>query len=96
MDDAGNTTTLAHYVQLLDNASLLCGLEKFANKQIKRRASSPKLLAYDTSVVVATYGQYRDFLLSDPERRGRLVESAVGAHLLAVLKSQLICNLFRS
>ena len=88
LDDAGNTTTLAHYLRLLNNASLLCGLEKFANKQIKSRASSPKFLTYDTSLMVATYGQYRDFLLSDPERRGRLVESAVGAYLLAESKRQ--------
>ena len=88
LDDAGNTTTLAHYLRLLNNASLLCGLEKFANKQIKSRASSPKFLTYDTSLMVATYGRYRDFLLSDPERRGRLVESAVGAYLLAESKRQ--------
>ena len=86
LNDAGNTTTLAHYIQLLNNASLLCGLEKFTNKELKSRASSPKFLTYDTSLMVATYGQYRDFLLSDSDRRGRLVESAVGAHLLAESK----------
>ena len=88
LDDAGNTTTLAHYLQLLNNASLLCGLEKFAKKEIKTRASSPKFLTYDTSLMVATYGQNREFLLHDPERRGRLVESAVGARLLAESKRQ--------
>ncbi len=86
LNDAGNTTTLAHYIQLLNNASLLCGLEKFTNKELKSRASSPKFLTYDTSLMVATYGQYRDFLLSDSDRRGRLVESSVGAHLLAESK----------
>lgn len=88
LDDAGNTTTIAHYLQLLDNASLLCGLQKFTKKDIKSRASSPKFLAYDTSLMVATYGQYRDFLLTDPKLRGRLVESAVGAYLLAESKRQ--------
>ncbi len=83
LDDAGNTTTIAHYLQLLDKASLLSGLQKFTNKEIKSRASSPKFLTYDTSLMVATYGEYRDRLLADPDRRGRLVESAVGAHLLA-------------
>ena len=33
--------------------------------------------------MTATYGAYRSFLLTDPERKGRLVESAVGAFLLA-------------
>ena len=86
LDDAGNPTTLAHYVQLLDKASLLAGLQKFSKKDLKARASSPKFITYDTSLMVATYGQYRSFLLSDPQRRGRLIESAVGAHLLAESK----------
>ena len=40
-------------------------------------------MVYDTSLMTATYGPYRDFLLTDPERKGHLVESAVGAYLLA-------------
>lgn len=83
LDDAGNTTTLAHYLKLLDDAGLLRGLSKFDNKLIREKASSPRLMVYDTSLMVATYGMYRDFLLTDSERRGRLVESAVGAYLLA-------------
>ncbi len=88
LDDAGNTTTIAHYLQLLDNASLLCGLQKFSNKVIKSRASSPKFLTYDTSLMVTTYGEHRDFLLTDPALRGRLIESAVGAFLLTESKRQ--------
>ena len=40
-------------------------------------------MVYDTSLMTATYGPYRDSLLTDPERKGHLVESAVGAYLLA-------------
>lgn len=83
LDDAGNTTTLAHYLALLDDAGLLCGLTKFDPKLTRERSSSPRFMVYDTSFMVATYGMYRDFLLTDPERKGRLVESAVGAYLLA-------------
>lgn len=83
LDDAGNTTTLAHYLALLDDAGLLCGLTKFDPKLTRERSSSPRFMVYDTSLMVATYGMYRDFLLTDPERKGRLVESAVGAYLLA-------------
>lgn len=83
LDDAGNTTTLAHYLSLLDDAALLCGLAKFDPKMLKQKASSPRLMVYDTSLMVAAYGMYRDYLLIDSERKGHLVESAVGAYLLA-------------
>lgn len=83
MDDAGNTTTIAHYLDLLGSAGLLRGLQKYDPKLIREKASSPRLMVYDTSLMTATYGPYRDFLLTDPERKGHLVESAVGAYLLA-------------
>ena len=83
LDDAGNTTTIAHYLDLLDDAGLLCGLQKYDPKLIREKASSPRLMVYDTALMTATYGRYREFLLTDPERKGRLVESAVGAYLLA-------------
>lgn len=88
LDDAGNTTTLAHYLSLLDDAGLLCGLTKYDPKILKQKASSPRFMVYDTSLMVATYGVYRDFLLTDNERRGHLVESAVGAYLLARSKKE--------
>ncbi len=83
LDDAGNTTTLAHYLDLLGAAGLLRGLQKYDPKLLRQKSSSPRLAVYDTSLMSATCGQYRGHLLSDPERRGHLVESAVGACLLA-------------
>lgn len=88
LDDAGNTTTIAHYLDLLDGAGLLCGLQKYDTKLIREKASSPRLMVYDTALMTATYGAYRDFLLTDPERKGRLVESAVGAYVLARSKQE--------
>ncbi|NHM16670.1 AAA family ATPase [Eggerthellaceae bacterium zg-887] len=88
LDDAGNTTTIAHYLDLLDGAGLLCGVQKYDPKLIRKKASSPRFLVYDTALMTATYGTYRDFLLTDPDRRGRLVESAVGACLLARAKQE--------
>ena len=81
-DDAGNTTTIAHYLDLLKDAGLMAGLKKYDIKPLKTRASSPRLAVFDTGLMTATYGQYRDFLLSDPDRKGHLVESAVGAYLM--------------
>lgn len=82
LDDAGNATTIAHYLQLLADAGLLSGLQKYSEKLIKARASSPRLCAFDTSLMVANYGRNRHDLLERPEQRGHLVESAVGAYLL--------------
>ncbi|MEG1827189.1 MAG: AAA family ATPase [Gordonibacter sp.] len=88
LDDAGNTTTIAHYLDLLASAGLLCGLQKYDPKLIREKASSPRFMVYDTALMTATYGQYRDFLLTDPERKGHLVESAIGAYLLAQSSTQ--------
>lgn len=83
LQDAGNTVTLAHYLELLDAAGVMTGLQKWAGDAARRRGSSPKLQAYDNALVSATAGLRFDEVRADPERWGRLVESAVGAHLAA-------------
>lgn len=82
LDDAGNATTIAHYLDLLSDAGLITGLKKYTEKPLKTSASSPRLMVHDTSLMTAPYGQYRTLLLTDPARRGHLVESAVGAYLI--------------
>ena len=43
LQDAGNTTTLAHYLELLAGAGMLTGLPKYAGQTVRQRGSSPKL-----------------------------------------------------
>lgn len=82
LNDAGNTTTLAHYLDLLGQADLVMGLHKFAGDEARQRGSSPKLQVLNTALITSRIGaQVRDFR-EDPVVWGRLVESAVGAHLL--------------
>lgn len=81
LQDAGNTTTLAHYLDLLANAGLAVGLEKYASGKVRQRRSTPKLLALDTALVSATSGRTFAESQEDHEHWGRLVETAVGAHL---------------
>ena len=81
LQDAGNTTTLAHYLDLLGGAGMLVGLHKFAGAAVRSRASSPKLLVLDTALFSAQSGYTFEEARADPEFWGRLVESAVGAHL---------------
>jgi predicted AAA+ superfamily ATPase len=83
LQDAGNTTTLAHYLDLLAAAGLAVGLEKYAPGKVRQRRSTPKLLALDTALVSATSGRTFAEARDDPEHWGRLVETAVGAQLVA-------------
>lgn len=80
----GNTTTLAHYLTLLNKAGVLCGIEKYNSKPVERKKSSPRLMVYDTSLMTAVSGRAKELLLGDSELRGHLVESVVGARLLAM------------
>lgn len=81
LQDAGNTTTLAHYLDLLGGAGMLTGLPKYSGKAVRQRGSSPKLQVLNTALMTAQSGLSPDEARADREFRGRLVESAVGAHL---------------
>ena len=83
LQDAGNTTTLAHYLDLLAAAGLAVGLEKYAPGKVRQRRSTPKLMALDTALVSAIGGRSFAEAREDAEHWGRLVETAVGAHLVA-------------
>jgi predicted AAA+ superfamily ATPase len=81
LQDAGNTTTLAHYLDLLAGAGMVCGLPKYAGDAARSRGSSPKLQVLNTALMTVTAGVSLQGALEDRELRGRLIESAVGAHL---------------
>ena len=82
LQDAGNTTTLAHYLDLLEGASMVAGLRKCSLGEARKRGSSPKLQVYNNALATALAGVGFDNTRRTPDRWGRLVESAVGAHLL--------------
>lgn len=81
LQDAGNTTTLAHYLELLGGAGMVRGLQKYAGDTARSRGSSPKLQVLNTALMSATAGLSPVDARADHEHWGRLVESAVGAHL---------------
>ncbi len=80
--DAGNTTTLANYLELLNHAGLLGGLEKYSPNIVRKRSSSPKFLVHNTAIMSGISSESLETLKSDPKSWGRWVESAVGAHLI--------------
>ena len=82
LQDAGNTVTLAHYLELLETAGLLAGLEKFSGKQHRQRASSPKFQVYNMALLSAQQAATFEETKSDPAMWGRWVESTIGTHLV--------------
>jgi predicted AAA+ superfamily ATPase len=80
--DAGNTTTLAHYLKLLETAFLVSGLEAYSVGRGRKRGSSPKLVLWNQALVNALDRRDLAQAQADSGWWGRLVENAVGAHLL--------------
>ncbi|MFM7141093.1 MAG: DUF4143 domain-containing protein, partial [Alphaproteobacteria bacterium] len=81
LQDAGNTVTLAHYLDLLAGAGMVRGLQKYAGDAARSRGSSPKLQVLNTALMSVCSGWTFAEARSDREAWGHLVESAVGAHL---------------
>ncbi len=93
LQDAGNATTLAHYLELLAGAGMVCGLSKYAGDVARSRGSSPKLQVLNTGLMGATSGLTIADARVDREFWGRLTESAVGGHLANAAVSG-ACELF--
>jgi uncharacterized protein len=82
LQDAGNTVTLAHYLDLLTEAGMLTGLGKYAGHVARRRGSSPKFQVFNTALLSAVSDARPTDITTDADFRGRLVESAIGSHLV--------------
>ena len=83
LQDAGNATTLAHYLHLLGEAGLVKGLDKFYVEGVRQKASSPKLAVCNNALMTAMAPYGLAELRARSDIWGHVVESAVGAHLLA-------------
>lgn len=81
LHDAGNTTTIASYLNLMSAAQLVVPLAKYSGETIRQRASSPKLVILNNALVNASMARKFDETVCDGALWGRLVENAVGAHL---------------
>ena len=82
LQDAGNTTTLSHYLELLDTAGLLAGIEKYSHNSIRVRSSSPKFQVHNTALLSSQHNDMFKEARSKPAEWGRVVESSIGAHLI--------------
>ncbi len=82
LQDAGNTTTLAHYLDLLSGAGMITGLQKFSGRKVRQRASSPKLQVLNSALLAAHAPCNLEQALMERDYWGRVTESAIGAHIL--------------
>jgi len=82
LQEAGNTTTLAHYLDLLAGAGMVMGLPKYSSGRARQRASSPKLQVMNSALVTALSPPSFKDARQERDFWGRLVESSVGAHLI--------------
>lgn len=82
LQDAGNTTTLSSYLHLLDDSGLVCGLQKYAVDNSRRRASVPKYQVHNNALKsVFCEASFKE-AMADSKLWGRLYESAVGCHII--------------
>ena len=82
LQESGNLTTLSNYLNVLREAGLLSGLEKYAVNIIRKRASKPKFQVHNNALLACDYPQTFERSQTEHEVWGRFAESAVGAHLI--------------
>lgn len=82
LQDAGNTATLAGYINLLNESGLLCGLQKFGVDMARRRASIPKLQVYNNALKTLYSPLSFEQAIADRKAWGHIFESGVGAYLI--------------
>ena len=83
LQDVGNVTTLAGYLDLLRQCQMLCGLQKYAIDDARKYNSVPKFEVFNNALLTAFHRERFETVRSDAELWGRWVESAVGAHILS-------------
>lgn len=83
LQDAGNVTTLAGYLHLLDECGLLCGLQKYAADNLRKYNSIPKFQVHNNALRNAWSELNYSEAVENPKEWGRMAESAVGAYLVS-------------
>lgn len=83
LQDAGNTSTLSGYLNLLSESGLLCGLQKYSINLARRKSSIPKLQVYNNALKMAYCQASFNQAILDRKQWGRIFESGIGAHLVS-------------
>jgi hypothetical protein len=81
LHDAGNVTTLSHYLELLSGAGMVNGLQKFTSNKLRQRKSVPKFQVFNNALMSVQKYNTIEEAKSDGTYWGRLTESCIGAYL---------------
>ncbi len=82
LQDAGNTVTLAGYLNLLGDSGLVTGLQKFSMDIARKRASVPKYQVYNNALLSVQCGMSFAEAVTDRKQWGQIFESAIGAYIV--------------
>lgn len=82
LQDRGALETVAHYLQLLEEAYLIASLERFSPRIQRRRSAPPKLVILNNALLVAMHPDGPPDPQRDPARFGAWVENACLAFAL--------------
>ena len=74
--DRGALETVAHYLELLQDAYLVAPLEKFAKRAVRRRAAPPKLVTLNNALLSAMHPDGPPDEQRDAPRLGSWIENA--------------------
>ena len=83
LQDAGNTVTLAGYINLLNESGLLCGLQKYSIDTARRKSSIPKFQVYNNALKMVYSPHTFNQAILDRKVWGRIFESAIGSYLVS-------------
>ena len=83
LSDAGNASTIAGYLNLLSQAGLVGGLNKYANDMARKKNSVPKHQVYNNALKTLYCEKPFEDAVLDRKLWGRIFESAVGAHIMS-------------
>ncbi len=88
LQNAGNTVTLSHYLSLLNEAGLIYGIPKYSVQIFRQRKSSPKFQVYNSAFISSQMFETFKEVKKLPRKWGRIVEVAIGAHLINFAKTE--------
>ena len=83
LQDAGNTVTLAGYVNLLDESGLLCGIKKYSIDIARQRAAIPKFQVYNNALKMVYNPHTFEQAIIDRKEWGHIFESGIGAWIVS-------------
>lgn len=83
LQDRGNVSTIAGYLEKLNTCGLLGTLSKYSNDEARKKASIPKFQVHNSALLAACSALSFEEARAKPDLWGRVLESAVGAYLIS-------------